>query len=248
MSRRGYLPDRSEVPDHRRYLRAPMLDALLTLVCTVAAALRPRWALLGEIALLRHQLTVLQRSVARPRLTRFDRIVGRARHGHPDLDERPAHRPTRDASSLASRRLQGSLAVAEPSTPDIAPRSGDARPDPVHGLGEQTLGRREDPRRVAQAGRQGQQTYHPEVHAGGAAPRAARAALVRVFAKPRPGDLGLRLSAGPRRVLPSDLRVCVHRARHPQGRVRGDDALPIADVGDAAASLTRRPRVRRHGS
>jgi hypothetical protein len=52
-----------------------MLDALLTLVGTVAAAVRTRWALLGEIALLRHQLTVLQRSVARPRLTRFDRIA-----------------------------------------------------------------------------------------------------------------------------------------------------------------------------
>ena len=52
-----------------------MLDALLTLVGAVAAARRPRWALLAEIALLRHQLTVLQRSVARPRVTRFDRIV-----------------------------------------------------------------------------------------------------------------------------------------------------------------------------
>jgi putative transposase len=74
-NRHGYLPDRSEVPYHRRYLRAPMLDALLTLVRAVAAARRPRWALLAEIALLRHQLTVLQRSVTRPRVTRFDRIV-----------------------------------------------------------------------------------------------------------------------------------------------------------------------------
>ena len=52
-----------------------MLEALLTLAAAVANAFRPRWALLAEIALLRHQLTVVQRSVARPRVTRFDRIV-----------------------------------------------------------------------------------------------------------------------------------------------------------------------------
>jgi hypothetical protein len=52
-----------------------MLEAVLVLAGAVADALRPRWALLAEIALLRHQLTVLQRSVARPRVTRFDRIA-----------------------------------------------------------------------------------------------------------------------------------------------------------------------------
>ena len=52
-----------------------MLDAVLLLAAAVVDALRPRWALLGEIALLRHQLTVLQRSVARPRMTRLDRIA-----------------------------------------------------------------------------------------------------------------------------------------------------------------------------
>jgi len=41
---------------------APMLEALM-LAGTVADALRPRWALLAEIALLRHQLVVLQRSM-----------------------------------------------------------------------------------------------------------------------------------------------------------------------------------------
>src|SRR5450432_3864683 len=52
-----------------------MLEAVLALAAAVADALRPRWALLTEIALLRHQLAVLQRSVARPRVTRFDRIA-----------------------------------------------------------------------------------------------------------------------------------------------------------------------------
>jgi hypothetical protein len=44
------------------------------LAAAVADAFRPRWALLTEIALLR-QLAVLQRSVARPRVARFNRIV-----------------------------------------------------------------------------------------------------------------------------------------------------------------------------
>ena len=52
-----------------------MLEAVLVLAATVADAFRPRWALLTEIALLRHQLAVLQRSVAKPRVARFDRIV-----------------------------------------------------------------------------------------------------------------------------------------------------------------------------
>jgi hypothetical protein len=52
-----------------------MLEAVLVLVAALADAFRPRRALLAENALLRHQLAVLQRSVARPRVTRFDRIV-----------------------------------------------------------------------------------------------------------------------------------------------------------------------------
>jgi putative transposase len=52
-----------------------MLDAVLLLAAAMADALRPRRALLAEIASLRHQLAVLQRSVARPRVTRFDRIA-----------------------------------------------------------------------------------------------------------------------------------------------------------------------------
>jgi hypothetical protein len=54
---------------------APMLQAVLMLIAAVADVFRPRWSLLAEIALLRHQLTVLQRSVARPRVTRLDRIA-----------------------------------------------------------------------------------------------------------------------------------------------------------------------------
>lgn len=52
-----------------------MLEAVLVLAAAVADVFRPRWSLLAEIALLRHQLTVLERSVGRPRVGRFDRIV-----------------------------------------------------------------------------------------------------------------------------------------------------------------------------
>ena len=45
-------------------LRA-LLQAVLMLAAAVADAFRPRRALLAEIALIRHQLTLLQRSVAR---------------------------------------------------------------------------------------------------------------------------------------------------------------------------------------
>ena len=52
-----------------------MLEAVLVLAAAVADGFRPRGSLLAEIALLRHQLAVLQRSVARPRVTRLDRIA-----------------------------------------------------------------------------------------------------------------------------------------------------------------------------
>jgi hypothetical protein len=52
-----------------------MLQAVLVLVAAVADAFRPRWSLLAEVALLRHQLAVLQRSVAKPRVTRLDRVA-----------------------------------------------------------------------------------------------------------------------------------------------------------------------------
>jgi hypothetical protein len=66
------------------------------------------------------------------------------------VEKHVAHRSTRNASSLAPRRLQGSVAVAQPNTPRVA-RSGDGRVGTIHDLGEQTLGRREDPRRTARS-------------------------------------------------------------------------------------------------
>ncbi len=45
------------------------------LAAAVVDLLRSRRSLLAEVALLRHQVAILQRSVARPRVTRLDRIV-----------------------------------------------------------------------------------------------------------------------------------------------------------------------------
>jgi hypothetical protein len=73
--RHGYFSDRRELQGDRHYLRAPMLQAVLVLAAALADIFRPRWSLLAEIALLRHQLAVLQRSVARPRVTWLDRIA-----------------------------------------------------------------------------------------------------------------------------------------------------------------------------
>jgi hypothetical protein len=52
-----------------------MIETVLMLAAAVTDLFRRRWSLLAEIALLRHQLTVLRRSVGRPRVTRFDRIA-----------------------------------------------------------------------------------------------------------------------------------------------------------------------------
>jgi hypothetical protein len=52
-----------------------MLEAVLVLAAAVVDVFRPRRSLLTEIALLRHQLAILRRSVARPHVTRFDRIA-----------------------------------------------------------------------------------------------------------------------------------------------------------------------------
>src|ERR1019366_9340273 len=69
-SRHGYLRDQREV-EGVGVTFALVLEAVLVPPAGLADALRPRWTLLAEIALLRHQLTVLQRSVTRARVTRF---------------------------------------------------------------------------------------------------------------------------------------------------------------------------------
>jgi hypothetical protein len=105
-----------------------MLNALLLLAATVADMYRSRRSLVLENTLLRHQLTVLQRSVAKPRVTRFDRI---------GLVALAAITPTwrnvlrivqpETLSSLASCGLSGSVALAQPKTPHVAGPSGDGR-------------------------------------------------------------------------------------------------------------------------
>src|ERR1017187_6871457 len=107
-----------------------MLEAVLVLAAAMADAFRPRWALLTEIALLRHQLAVLQRSVARPRVTRFDRIVLVALAAVTPT-WRNVLRIVQPETLLRWHRawLQGSLAVAEPNAPRVAPRCRDGCAD-----------------------------------------------------------------------------------------------------------------------
>jgi hypothetical protein len=52
-----------------------MFAVVTALADAVVDLFRSRRSLLTEIALLRHQLTGLERSVARPRVMRLDRIV-----------------------------------------------------------------------------------------------------------------------------------------------------------------------------
>jgi hypothetical protein len=57
--RGGYFPDPREIAGARRNVCAPMVETVLSLAAAVADLFRGRWSLLAEIALLRHQLTVL---------------------------------------------------------------------------------------------------------------------------------------------------------------------------------------------
>jgi hypothetical protein len=141
-ARRGYSPDQGEISRAGVTLARPC--------STLSACLSPPWwtpfAHAGPCSERsrcsginsRHQLTVLQRSVARPRVTRSDRIAFVALAALTPTWKnvlRIVH-PTRDAPSLAPRRIQGSLAVAEPNADRVALGAGDRRADPVHGFGE----------------------------------------------------------------------------------------------------------------
>ena len=151
----------------------------------------------------RHSAAVGRQAEGDP--TRPDR-VGRARGLDADVEECAAHRPARDASSLASRRLQGPVALAEPTALRKAPPRRDRRVDSLDGVQQLDVGGGKNPRRIAQARDQSQQTHDPEVHTRSPAGQTAWAALVHVLAKPCPRSLGVRLSASLRRVLPCAFR------------------------------------------
>ena len=82
LRRPGYQQDRLEIsgeatPFGRPWLLVgePMFHLIVQLAATIRDLFRTRRSLLAEVALLRHQVTVLQRSVPRPRITRLDRIA-----------------------------------------------------------------------------------------------------------------------------------------------------------------------------
>jgi len=78
------------------------------------------------------------RDAARP-----DRAGGTRRH-HADVEERAASGPTRDASSLAPRGLQGSVALAQSARVHVAHRGRDRGADPHDGARKRAVGGRAD--------------------------------------------------------------------------------------------------------
>jgi len=68
--RPGYFQDRRELPGTSTLRLRAMLKTVLLFATAVANLFRSRRAMLTEMALLRCQLTVLQRAVPRPRLSR----------------------------------------------------------------------------------------------------------------------------------------------------------------------------------
>ena len=213
---------------------------MFAVVTVLAAALvdlfRSRRSLLTEIALLRHQIAVLQRSVARPHVTRLDRIV---------LVALAAMTPT----------WRNVLRVVQPATLLRWHRAGfkalwrwRSRPRPALRITAETvalirtmarkraLGGRAASRRIAQAWDQGQQAHGAEVHERDASASAWTPALVHVSAKPCLRRLGLRLPASLRLVLAPHLHARVHRTGYTQSRVRRNDAHAVTAMGRAAAS------------
>src|ERR1017187_3145845 len=210
-----------------------MLEAVLVLAAAVADAFRPHWALLTEIALLRPQLAVLQRSVARPRVARFDRIV-------------------LVALATVTPTWRNVLRIVQPETLLRWHRAGfkalwrwRSRTQPASRLATEAAalvrsmassdllwGRREDPRRTTQARRQGQQAHDPEVHAGGGPPD-------------REGSAGPRFyETTPRRSGPATFcrPMTCSSARSSRScsssspPARSCSQLPVAGLDDAAAS------------
>ena len=127
-----------------------------------------RALLLGSAAIalenlaLRHQLRVLQRSVRRPRLARWDRILwGLAVPGLGGLAFQSRHRPAGDGARMAPPRLPALLAMevqAELGRPPEA-RRRDSAPDPPDGA------RRRIRAELAPAGVRGGWADGREVHA-----------------------------------------------------------------------------------
>ncbi len=213
-------------------------------VVTVIAAARvdlcrSRWSLLTEIALLRHQLTVLERSVARPHVTRLDRIV---------LVALAAITPT----------WRNVLRVVQPETLLRWHRAGfkvlwrwRSRPGPTLRIAAETValirtmarenalwGGRADSRRIAQARYQSQQAHGAEVHARGATASAWRAALVHVSAKPCRRRLGLRFLQAYDLFFRPIFALVFTELGHAQRRVRRNDPHAVTSWCLTAGTCT----------
>ena len=121
-----------------------MLVTMRALLYHVLDSIRTRQSLQLEVLVLRHQLAVYQRSVARPRTRRGDRILWSFLSRHWDgWREGPGLRPPRDRDALAAPTIPGSLAKAQPTRHSRSAR-GPGRtpaPDPAHVDSQPALGR-----------------------------------------------------------------------------------------------------------
>ncbi len=71
-TRPGYFADPPKTPPGAALCSRTMFAVVTVIAAALVDLFRSRRSLLPEIALLRHQLTVLERSVARPHVTRLD--------------------------------------------------------------------------------------------------------------------------------------------------------------------------------
>ncbi|HXN33899.1 MAG TPA: hypothetical protein VN894_18645 [Polyangiaceae bacterium] len=75
-NRPGYFADPPKTPPGAALCSRTLFAVVTVIAAALVDLFRSRRSLLTAIALLRHQLTVLERSVARPHVTRLDRIGG----------------------------------------------------------------------------------------------------------------------------------------------------------------------------
>jgi hypothetical protein len=203
----------------------------------VADLTRSRAELITENALLRQQLIVASRGVKRPAFRVHERAARAAREPASSVVGCVAAGQARDAAAMASGGIPTLLAseVSLGAVTRTAHRARRRRSHPPRGDREPALGRRADSRRAVEARGPPRETHGSTVHARLAvcgSPR--RTELADVSAKPH--GLGLRLPAGLRRLVPSDLRVFRRRRERQARRARGGDSRSDASVDRPAAA------------